>query len=306
MRSGSWREFFARSAAPAEILDPLYRFARELKSVDEAPAAMRAALTAALPPQAAIRSLIFSPGFQSISAEAATLFAVLDRHWVVVSGMAEGEARVDRAAFADTLSAELTTVLLSGRLKLDYAAADGAHAAVIEFNTVMDRIYRRALRLVLDGVEGMAGSPAIADPRLDGLVKHAPIKFRCAARDCRPPAQSVVAARHWPAAMARGRGRMRREHAPQAMLLLTERELICVAEERTPWWLQFVRRARYGYVATFCPLSRLTGWRIAAGADVATLELELSAPGGGATVTAGLPREEQRAVAAMLGERLAA
>ena len=36
--------------------------------------------------------------------------------------------------------------------------------------------------------------------------------------------------------------------------MLTERELICVAEERTPWWLQLVRRTRYGYVATFCPL----------------------------------------------------
>jgi len=300
----SWGWGWLRAAAPGEagrVQDPLYRFARRLKSVDEAPPAMAAALTAAAPPGAAIRSLIFGPGNDGIGAERATLFALLDDRWIVVAGL--GSPRVDQAAFADTLSAELTTVLLFGRLKLDYAAADGTRSSVVEFNTVMERVYRDALRRVLDGAEGLNAPAAVADERLDGLLKVAPLKFRNAARDCRPPAQRVRAARHWPAAMTSGRRWLRRERAPQGMLMLTERELIWIAEERTPWWMQVFRSPRYGYVATFCPLTRIATWRVAANDEVATLELALR---GGATVKAELPGAAGQELAEMMTARLVA
>ncbi|MGA2495654.1 MAG: hypothetical protein ABSF67_22425 [Roseiarcus sp.] len=306
MQFAFWRRTAARTTGSIDIDDPLYRFARKLKTIDEAPAAMRVAMSAALAPGAAIRTLIFSPGFHGMSADKATLFAVLDDEWIVVSGLSAAGTRVDRAPFADTLSAELTSVLLFGQLKLDYASEGGTRSAVIVFNAVMERTYREALRMVLDGAEGAVGPAAIADERLDGLLKNAPFKFRCAARACRPPAQRVRAVRHWRAAMV-GRFRWRqRERSPQAMLMLTDRELICVAERRARWWMQVIKATRYGYVATFCPLARLETWRIAANDEVATLALVLSTPCGGATVTAELPRDEERPVAALLEERLAA
>jgi hypothetical protein len=306
MRYALGRPPIEETVDPRDASDLLYRFARTLKSLSEAPAAMCVAMSSALAPGVAIRALIFSPGFRDISGEKATLFAVLDDGWIIVSGMGAVPSHVDRAPFADTLSAELTSVLLFGQLKVDYASAGGARSAVITFNAVMERVYREAMRLVLDGAEGVAGAAAIADERLDGLLRNAPFKFRCAARECRPPAQRVRVVRCWPAAMAGRFGWRQRERAPQAMLMLTDREVICVAEQPAHWWMQLIKATRYGYVATFCPLARLKTWRIVADDEVATLALVLGAPRGGATVIVELPREEERAVAAVMEARAAA
>lgn len=105
MQFAFWRRT-ARTTGLIDIDDPLYRFARALKTIDEARAAMRVAMSAALAPGAAICTLIFSPGFHRMSADKATLFAVLDDEWIVVSGLSAAGTRVDRAPFADTLSAE--------------------------------------------------------------------------------------------------------------------------------------------------------------------------------------------------------
>lgn len=93
---------------------PLWdRFASKLNSVDEAPEPLCGAMQAALKPGDAIRLLILGPVFTSLGKNTtATLLAVLDQEWIVVSGLKPSQLRVDRATFADTLLTELTIVLL--------------------------------------------------------------------------------------------------------------------------------------------------------------------------------------------------
>jgi len=97
------------------------RFASKLNSVDEAPEPLCNAIRPVVKPGDTIRLLILGPAFTSSGKSSiATLLAVLDQEWIVVSGMEASQMRVDRARFADTLLAELTIVLLSGQLKFDY------------------------------------------------------------------------------------------------------------------------------------------------------------------------------------------
>jgi hypothetical protein len=68
---------------------PLWdRFASKLNSVDEAPEPLCSAMRAVVKPGDAIRLLILGPAFTSLGKSSiATLLAVLDGEWIVVSGM---------------------------------------------------------------------------------------------------------------------------------------------------------------------------------------------------------------------------
>lgn len=287
---------------------PLWdRFASKLNSVDEAPEPLCGAMQAALNSGDAARLLIFGPAFTSLGqTSVATLLAVLDQEWIVVSGTEASQLQVHRARFADTLLAELTLVLLKGRLKFIYAAGGGTRPALMEFNTVTELLYTEAMRLVLDGVEGVANAGAVADDHLNTLLDGAPMKFGSAARRFRPPAQPVLALRHWPAVMEKRRVWLQRELAPAAMMMLTECELIFIAEEKTRSGARIGRAGKYGYIVTYCPLSRLQSWQIEASETVAVLGLSVHSPQGGETVRLEFPREEEHHVAAMLESRSAA
>jgi hypothetical protein len=281
---------------------PLWdRFASKLNSVDEAPEPLCSAIRAVVKPGDAIRLLILGPAFTSLGKSSiATLLAVLGQEWIVVSGMEASQMRVDRARFADTLVAEFTIILLSGQLKFDYTADGGTRSAVMKFNTVMDAYYKEAMRLVLDGIEGTAGAVSVADGHLNTLLDGLPMKFCSAAHEFRPPSQPVLALRHWPAVMVKKRLWFQRELAPEAMLMLAERELIIISEEKTWSWMRIGRVNKYGYVVTYCPVSRLENWHIEANEQMAMLDLSIRAPQGGETIRVEFPRGEEHNVAALM------
>lgn len=281
---------------------PLWdRFASKLNSVDEAPEPLCGAMRAVIKPGDNIRSLILGPAFNSLGRTSiATLLAVLDQEWIVVSGMEQNQPRVDRARFADMLLVELTIVLLSGRLKFDYAADGGTRSAVMEFNTVMEPLYKATAWLVLNGIEGVANPTTVADGHLNELLDGAPMKFCSAAHEFRPPSQLVIALHHWPAVMEKRRLWFQRELAPEAMLMLTERELIFIAEEKTRSRTRIGRTSKYGYVVTCCPLSRLENWQIEADEKMAILHLSVRAPQAGEALRVELPRGEEHHVAALM------
>jgi hypothetical protein len=282
------------------------RFASKLNSVDEAPEPLCSAMQAALKPDDAIRLLIFGPGFTSLGKSSiATLLAVIDSGWIVVSGMEAGQLRVDRARFADTLLVEVTIILLYGRLKFDYTADGGTRSAMMEFSTVMEPLYKEAARLALDGIEGAAGTVPIADGHLNALLDGVPMKFRSAAHEFRPPAQPVLALRHWPPVMGKKRLWFQRELATEAMLMLTEHELIFISEEKTWSWMWIGRVNKYGYVVTYCPLSRLENWHIEANEKLATLDLSVCAQQGGETVRLEFPRGKEHHVATLMRQQSA-
>jgi len=174
----------------------------------------------------------------------------------------------------------------------------------MKFNTVMDAYYKEAMRLVLDGIEGIAAALSVADGHLNTLLDGLPMKFCSAAHEFRPPSQPVLALRHSPAVMGKKRLWFQRELAAEAMLMFTERELIFISEEKTWSWMRIGQVNKYGYVVTYCPLARLGGWHIEANEKMAMLDLSVRAPQGGETVSVEFPRGEEHQVAALLRQQL--
>jgi hypothetical protein len=214
-------------------------------------------------------------------------------------------ARQVRAAFADTLFVELTVVLLYGRLKLDYAVEGAARSVAIEFNTVKERLFREAARLVLDGMEGIHDTQPTEDSNLNALLQGVPGKFRGAVQDFRPLSQRVLGVPHWPAVTG-GRWRwFERELAPEAMLVLTERELMLISEERSGSWLWTGRVNKYGNVLTYCPLSRLERFGIQDRESMRALELEIRAQSGSVHIQIVLPCKREPAAARLMEHALA-
>ena len=170
----------------------------------------------------------------------------------------------------------------------------------MKFNTVMDAYYKEAMRLVLDGIEGIAAALSVADGHLNTLLDGLPMKFCSAAHEFRPPSQPVLALHHWPAVMGKRRLWFQRELAPEAMLMLTERELIFIAEEKARSWTRIGQTSKYGYVATCCPLSRLENWHIEADEKMAILHLSVRVAQVGETVRMEFPRGEEHHVAALM------
>jgi hypothetical protein len=261
------------------------RFASKLKSVDEAPEPLCSAMRATLKPNDSIRLLVFGPAEKRLgNTSPATLFAVLDREWVVVSGLEEMPSQVARAEFADTLLVELTNVLLYGRLKIDFVSEGRSQFVAIEFNTVMERLFQEAVQLLLDGMDGVSAALPIEDTQADSLLHSLPLKFWNAVIEFRPSSQHVLAVLHCPALLGGRRCWFQRELSPEAILALTERELLLISEEKTWSWLRVGRTNKYGSIVTYCPLSRLKRFQINERGQLHTLELELHAKQGGAKV----------------------
>ncbi len=274
--------------------------------MEEAPEPLRSAMSAALEGGQRLQLMIFGPAAKTLGqCSPATLLAVLDDEWVLVSGAEEMPPRLARAAFVDTMLVELTVILLYGRLKLDYATDGVTQSAMIEFNAVMERVYREAARQVLDGMSGVRGTIPIEDRSLNALLQGTPLRFWNAVHEFRPLSQRVLAARPWPAVRGRARRWFERELAPQAMLVLTERELILISDEKTWSWLRVGRSDKYGDVVTYCPLSRLESYRVRANDRLAQLELEIRAAGGGETIRVEFPPAQQQSIGDLMEQVMA-
>ena len=281
------------------------RFASKLKSVDEAPEPLRSAMRAALKPNESIRLLVFSPANKTFDkCSPATLLAVLDHEWTVVSGLEEIPSQVARAEFAGTLFVELTNILLYGRLKIDFVSEGGTQSVAVEFNTVMDRLYQEAVQLLLDGMDGVSAASPIEDRQAGSLLCSLSLKFRNAVIEFRPASQQALAVLHWPALLGGRRRWFQRELSPEAIMVLTGRELLFISEEKTGSWMRIGRVNKYGSIATYCPLSRLTRFQINERGPSATLQLELRARQGGAKVEVPFPAGQREEVSAFMERAL--
>jgi hypothetical protein len=114
----------------------------------------------------------------------------------------------------------------------------------------------------------------------------------------------VLAVLHWPALLGGRRRWFQRELAPEAMLMLTERELIFISEEKTWSWMRIGRVNKYGSIATYCPLSRLKRFQITEHGQLNTLELELRAKQGGAKMEVSFPAGQREEVSTFMERAL--
>jgi hypothetical protein len=268
------------------------RFATRAKGVGETPEPFRGALLAHLKPQDSIHLLAFGPAHESLGFRTpATLLALTDRRWLLVSDDAVGTAGVVECTFDDTLLVELTEILLYGQLKIDFAAGGEAKDCAIEFNTVTDNLYREAVRLILRGVEGGSALAPPERPSASPAIETWPIKFRNAVTESLPEGRRPLAAVHWSAV----HGGFRRELAPAAALLTTDRELVLISEERA--WTRGPREAKYGHIATYFPLVRLARFGFRRHERFGLLELEMHASHGGESLQVPFPTGRELEVA---------
>ena len=123
---------------------------------------------------------------------------------------------------------ELTSILLWGQLKIHFAAAGTSNSAVVRFDTVGEEFYRDAIDLLLNGFDP-TGADAIDHDHNSFLISESwPIHFRNEALRYRPKNQQLLAAAQWPSVMSG----FQRELFPAGALLVTERELVLISEEK--------------------------------------------------------------------------
>lgn len=266
--------------------------------VEETPEPFRRLLWVHFSPQDPIRLLAFSPSRTSQGVRSpATLLTLSDRRWLLISDDEYGRLAVVECAYDDTLLVELTEILLYGQLRIDFAAGGESRACHVEFNTVMDGLYRAAAREILRGIERRTTlAPAENPPSVPGIETW-PIAFRNAVPELLPKGRLVGAVR-WPAV----HGGFGRELAPAAALLITDREILLVSEEKA--WSTGPRQAKYGRVATYFPLARLARFGFREGERLSILDLEMHAIHGGETLQIPFPSERAQEVAHVVEQAL--
>src|SRR6516165_8035838 len=130
-------------------------FPAQFAGPEECPGPFREPLRRALSPSEAVLEIIYSPAFVTERlCLPASVFCVTNRQWIMVHESKSGDVRLDSAVFADTLLIELTAILLYGRMKLDYATSNRSDSSECYFNTVMARMYTRAIQRILNFIDG--------------------------------------------------------------------------------------------------------------------------------------------------------
>jgi hypothetical protein len=269
-----------------------HNYPHKLKSILEAPEQFSEALRSHLSATDAFRLILYAPS-TSIGDEKvpATVLVVTDDGWLVASENQDGGISVEQCKFNDTLFLELKSIVLWGRLKIDFASTGTSYSAVIRFSTAEERLYREAIDLVLDGIDRTRASQSEKDRGTAEVLKDWPFKFRNEGLQYLPKGQSLLAAAQWPAI----RGGFRRELAPAGALLVTERELVLIAEEKAPDWY-YGEWAKYGGIITYFPLARLADFHVGQQDRFGVLALHVHASHGGERLEILFPSDHEGAV----------
>jgi hypothetical protein len=271
------------------------RFATRMTSVEETPEPFRGALLERLSPHESIDLLTFNPSCTIHSIRSpATLLALTDRRWLLVSDDELDGLTVVECTYDDTLLVELTEILLFSQLRIAVAAGSTSQACVIEFDAVSGKLYREALRGILRRVERSVQTLPTGRPAAGPAIETLPILFRDAVPEVLVEGRRPIAAVQWPAAY----GSYGQKLAPAAALMTTDRELVLISEHRT--WMGWPRQAKYGYVATYFPLVRLVRFGFRRQERIIALDLDLRANHGGETFHILFPREREQDVAHVL------
>src|ERR1700720_583062 len=205
------------------------RFPTKLNTVSDAPEPLRSALEPSLPAGGLVRLLVHAPAFATEDEKSpATVLAVTNTGWAVASETESGGASIDKSDFNDTLFFELKSILLSGQLKISFAAVNTSRSVTIKFETVEDEFYRAAIELMLVGIDPALAGAAEKGPSEASMLEGWPMKVRNEAQRYSPKGQRFLAAIQWRAVY----GGSEEQLAPHGALLITERELVVISEEK--------------------------------------------------------------------------
>ena len=270
------------------------RFPTKLNAILDAPEPFLSALVENLPSEKTVRFLVHSPAFSTADENTpATLLAVTDDGWLVVSETEDGGTSVEKSAFGETLFIELTSIILLGQLKIYFAAVGTIYFATVGFDRVGEDLYREAIDLILAGVDQTLAPAVQNDWDASSMTDGWPIRFRTQAERYRPKGQQLSAAMQWPIVFGGGQ----RELAPAGALLVTERELVLILGEKNPTGQNGGYFPKAGGIITYFPLARLADFHVSHQDRFGVLALQLHAAHGGGKLEVIFPPDQERAIA---------
>jgi hypothetical protein len=278
-------------------------FPTRLASVDDVPEPFLGTLKDRISSKERIQSLIYSPVFSTLEKNVppgsttvtpgqilapASVLAVLDDRWLVATEEEDG-ITVEESSFVDTLFLELTSILLSGEFKIYYAAVGTYYAATLLFNTVGEEVYREAIGLILDGIDQKKSTAYNGD---DSILRTWPLKFRLEAERYRPKGQRLTTATRWTCL----NGELEDTLSPSGALLITERELVFISEQKAFPRQHVGDLHKFGGIITYFPLIRLSDFHINHHGHFGALSLLVRAPHGSEKLEIAFPSDREKAV----------
>ena len=270
------------------------RFASKAVDVEETPEPFRHALLQNLSPDEPVNLLVYGPAFSTMDLKMpATVLTLTNRRWLIVSEADQGPM-VHACDFSDTLLLELTSVLLSWQLKIDFIKDSATRFSTIQFHGAMGAIqelYFPAIELVLNGISETARDTLARKDDAAILLDGWPAGFRNVALHYLPDDGHLVSAVRWPATSSG----FRRELIPAGALLLAARELVLIAERPLPW-ARLQEHEKLGIIITYFPLIRLAQFNISHHERFSILGLEMHASHGGEKLEIVFPSEHKQAV----------
>ena len=278
------------------------RFPTKLDSISDAPEPLRSALVEGLSSERPVRLLVYAPAFSAGAEKTpATLLALTKPGWFVASETEEGGASVEKSDFSETLFLELTSILLSGQLKIHFATGGASDFATINFDTVEEDLYREAIDLMLAGIDPVLANAAEKDRKEASIIEAWPMNLRFEAKRYWPKGQRLLTAILWPAIFSG----FQRELAPAGALLVTARELVLISEEkRSP--RQFTGDLHeFGGIITFFPRIRLADFHVSHHERFGVLALQMHAAHGGEKLEIIFPSKDEKAVSKAMEQILA-
>jgi hypothetical protein len=250
-----------------------------------------------------VRLLVHAPAFSSADEKSpATLLAITSNGWLVVTETENGGSTAEKSNFSDTLFLELTSALLLGQLKIYFAAVGTSYSATIKFDTVGEAFYREAIGLLLAGIDPALANAVDKDRNETLLFEAWPLKFRDEAKRYSPKGQRLLTALQWPA-ISDG---FQRELAPAGALLITERELVLISEEKSSPRKLVGDLHEFGGIITFFPRVRLADFHVSHHERFGVLALQVHSAHGGEKLEFIFPSADEKAVSKALERVLVA
>ena len=247
------------------------------------------------------------PAFAGVEEKSpSTLLAVTNNGWLLASQTEDGGAGLEKSSFSDTLFLELKSILLLGQLRISFAAADKSSSATIRFETVGDEIYREAIDLILAGIDPVLSGVAEKSRSEASMFEGWPLKLHNEAQRYWPSGQRFLAAIRWPAIF----GESRKELAPAGAMLVTERELVIIAEEEEfagesrPKTPSAEESREFVGIFTFIPRVRLKEFHVSRKDNCGVLALQVQAAHGGEKLEIKFPPDHEVAVSKAMEQML--
>ncbi len=172
--------------------------------------------------------------------------------------------------FCRLLLVELTIILLYGQLKLDFVLNGETRTTALQFNAVMQHVYSEAVQGILDAIDGTEHASTNRDFSRSSILVGWPLKFRNFSIIYMPEKSQLLDGVYWNEI----RDGFGRELAPAVAMLLTDRHIVLIAEEKSSRWFSFRHHTKYGAIITYFPLNRLTDFRIHPHSRFSILELQ--------------------------------